>query len=296
MNPLTILVASIVFFQPLNLLMAQDNSSVHQGPTLQNDELGFLREQNNQWILPFVKDFFLQDALIYTLFGSKPMTLIQITNMSKEESLKSWKMVLDDLDHKYKSLLLKKIDIECRSATVENFTKWIEFKKKYPNSVFLFRTSPPTDDNKYIMVTIANVIQLAWIMQKNYDLFVRETGIKFDSVNEAKDFENKTSIFWEKVLSNAYLLGILYGYGEKNAYFYSKEMHHSNFPSCLVHKPNEVSEFSLQSLNIPNFRSFELPFTEDPVVRHYLRERENIQNKLKDKDICLEVLKIILAN
>lgn len=261
-----------------------------------------LAPEDEVWMNEFVDDFFLNNTMIYSLFGTKPMSGVVICKASENECIKSWEPHLVSLNQIEKSEFLKKLHEYCGSDNFyKNYQKWLEWKKKRTSALFLFRTSV-SKSKHYLLVDMINTRETLWLLKKNYELFSKETGMEFDPLTVVFDFEND-SAFWSKVFSNSYLMGILYGFGERNAYFFSlyikndplngvNRKQHPLFDSnaSKTELKKNCSENAIESLGIPNFRSFNMALGEDPIITHFKMERESIQNFLKNKNVTKEVL------
>src|SRR5690606_29620768 len=123
--------------------------------------------------------------------------------------------------------------------------------------------------------------------------------MEFDPMAVCFDFENLDSPFWKQVFANSYLQGILYGFGERNAYFFSLREECSQqeaqiklqdyphlFAAQAARSPlqDEPDQKTLKDLMIPNFTCFTVPLERDSAVINFERERAMIIRELSDKD------------
>lgn len=256
--------------------------------------------EDKAWIEKFFKDFFLEAPVIYTIFGTKPMSCITINKATKNEWIEASKPYWKNLPEKRKKKALNELENYCETYDLyENWDKWISWKKNYPNSPFLFRKQS-TEFDKIFNVYIINAKEVLWSLQKNYLTFSQELGSTFDPLEVTLDFENSQSNFWDQVLSNHLLQGILFGFGEKNSYFFSREMKDKEKIECLLDKrlslrnqlgKNKNEEIFIQRMRLPSFRSYEDPYREDPIIIKYKKERKLIQKYLKGKNLFEELLK-----
>lgn len=173
--------------------------------------------------------------------------------------------------------------------------KWMNWRKNHPTPGFLFRKQP-TDSRNLFNVNMINIREAVWTLEKYYELFQRELKMEFDPLEVIMEFEKEESNFWNAVFSNDYLLGILYGFGERNSFFFSKEINmkqktdrdeflFASFPVPKDPKKSPIGEFSL-----PVFRSYEINQKEDPILKQFKEERQQIKQLLKGKDPFQEVL------
>lgn len=75
------------------------------------------------------------------------------------------------------------------------------------------------DESKFAKIFFVNINKTILILKKHYSLFKKITEMDFDQKNIVYEIEGP-SIFWEKVFSSAELVGLLYGFGEKNVLFF----------------------------------------------------------------------------
>lgn len=264
-----------------------------------------LRADDRVWMSEFIEEVFLDGAMLYTLFGTKPMSGITICIATEEECIATCQHHLNTLSEVEKDKLLAEIHASCVNDTsYKNFQNWLDWKKNYKHPSFLFRATL-SDCKHYLLVDMLNVQEAVWILKKHYEIFYTEIGSNFDPITAALDFENPKSMFWEKVFSNHYLTGILYGFGERNAYFFSIFVRQLNEnvskDSCLtlnshlniLQDPCEV--ITKENLNIPCYRSFYSQLSEDPVTTNFKKEKVLIEDMLKDKDLTVEILRRIFG-
>lgn len=256
------------------------------------------------WLNKFIQEFFSTDEMVFTLFGSKPMAGRTICLATEEESQRVYEQLIKGFTEDKKLEVYKNLHEYYEDFDLDvNFNKWMERRKKDRLSPFLFR-STYSENKKYIHIEMINIREAAWTLEKNYAVFQREVGTAFNPVEVVMDFENPDSPFWKKALTNHYLLGILYGFGERNAYFFSarhnykeergitKEQHplFATEPDIyLRHGFNE--DGSIEYLAVPGFKSFKVALGEDPVVSQFKKEREVIIEQLRGKNFVEEVLK-----
>jgi hypothetical protein len=193
--------------------------------------------------------------------------------------------------------LLNEVKIRYEEYDIyENWEKWASWKKKNIKSMFQFSLRP-TKDPHFFMAYIINTEEVIRTLQEYHDLFRKELKMEFDPKSAVLEFEDLSSIFWKKVLSNHYLCGILYGYGERNSYFFSYEMAHKNsFVKKSKPSPVNFHDVTMDNIKLPAFTSYSEAFEEDPITIKYKKERENIQAYLKDKNFLEEVLKKLSRN
>jgi len=265
-----------------------------------NVETTKILEEDEIWMNKFFKDFFLETPAIYTLFGSKPMSMVTIVSATEKEwinsSMEHWKNLQDS----EKDCLLQEIKDYVKTYDLDvNWEKWINWHKKHPQSNFLFLTQK-TDSNHLFNAYVINVKSIESILQKHYNLFSKTLKMEFNPLDVALDFENPNSNFWTKVFSNPLLEGILFGYGKHNASLFFQEFEDREkkarvFDACSSVEI-ENSETSQQNIELPLFRSYHKVSNEDPIVKNYKIEREKIKKRLNGKIFEKEVLNMFYAN
>jgi hypothetical protein len=261
----------------------------------------YISAADEKWMSKFFTDFFLEGSAIYTLFGTKPMSQTTLIDASEEEWINSATPYLDKEGEERKKEIESKIRDHYRNYDLSaNWEKWMEWRKTWPHSPFLYRKEQVPGSKILFSAHIINVPEVAWILEKHYPLFSRELNMEFDPLDATLEFEDPHSVFWNKTFANHLLQGILYGYGERNAYFFSRQFaKHKKyihpFDECMLGAgssiKNEPQEGSLEKLQLPLFRSYSPLYGQDPIITKYEKERETIQKRLKGKNFTEEVLK-----
>ena len=128
-------------------------------------------------------------------------------------------------------------------------------------------------------------------MKKHYESFSQITGLSFDPSYIIEEMSDNNSVFWEKALQSHYLMGLLYGFGERNAFFFDWGAQHGVFPHAQKTSDQElignIAHVSYSDLKLPLFGVYTL---NDPVIKTYKKEREFIQKQLRRKDFMKTVL------
>lgn len=263
--------------------------------------------EDQTWISKFMHDYFLDSSTVYVLFGSKPMAFTPITNASEEEWLKGVERFLVDKTEEEKSRAYKKVREDFEEYDLNtNWEKWVTWHKNCRHSPFLFariKTDIPQIDLGYII----NIREVAWTLHKHYDLFERELDTQFDPIAMTLNFENASnSPFWQTVLSNDLLSGILFGYGERNAYFFSKDLtlgkrHNQNplFASTTttsLEKRSYIDDKVQKLITLPGFRSYAVPYGEDPIIEKYKTERQQILAEINERNFSYKALSKFIQN
>jgi hypothetical protein len=234
------------------------------------------------WLEKFFKDLLLEESGIYTLWGTKPITAFEMCLYTPEELKKIQEKSLRGT--KQETVVFRDYNFP------ENWKKWEEISDRYNVQKYMLFKKDNPDDPKLPMIFFVNILEAALTIQNNYHLFRKEVGYDFDSLDEVFDIENPDSKFWEKVFNNSKLMGILYGFGIKNAScfhwkfrkrqkknpFFLKALHY-RFSDTLLH-PN-LSSINLFSL--PIFSSFS---DDDEILEKYKLEKKKIEKAYKNRD------------
>lgn len=240
-----------------------------------------LHHDDRLWMEKFLKDVMLGESGIYTLFGSKPMTRFPVFCYSEEDYQQAYNEMSEE--DKKNAITLTNYDLP------QNWEKWQMFQAKFPSGRYLLIKQLIPDYPKEFVLCFADLVKVALCLERHYSLFQRITHQAFDPLKETLSFKDG-SPFWDLVLSNSVLAGILYGYGERNAFcFFWKHATNDTLSPCFLdglkfHFYNHPSSIShtIANFGLPIFASFsEL---QDPMIELYKKERTEIQQLYKDKD------------
>ena len=220
------------------------------------------------------------------------MSEILLVSATEQERLETFLPYLKTLDTKDRNEFIQDIKEYSQSYDLDkNWDKWVAWKKQQGPSPFLFVKRPIDDhlSSGYII----NVQEVVWVLQKHYDVFYRELGFEFDPLSIVIEFEDLRSLFWNKVFDSHLLQGILHGYGERNAYFFSEQMKLQKEDAdqfdryCIFRGPSHREK--KESPPLPMFRSYTTS-EDDPVLVQYKEERRKIQKGLKGKNFTQVIL------
>ncbi|NGX60524.1 MAG: hypothetical protein KR126chlam3_01700 [Chlamydiae bacterium] len=258
--------------------------------------------EDRTWIEKFLKDYFLTESTMFTLFGSKPMSAISLCYATKEEWLSGYSKLIQDYPEKKKQKALTGLERYIDNYDLPiNWQRWMDWCFKNLDGSFSF-SKRTTGTKDLFCIYVLNVQEAAWILQKHYSLISRELDLEFDPLQVVLEFEDLSSSFWEKVFNNHLVQGILHGFGERNAYFFDREIRlqeindfdlemHPLFKSLGLKQDQEGK--ILNDYPLPLFRSYSSNVQEDPVFLKYKRERAEIKKILGSKnptDIILHQL------
>ena len=251
-------------------------------------------EEEREWMEKFFKEFFLKGASLYTLFGTKPISEEMLVCATEEDYRKGALLYIEKegIEGVEKEEILSEASKTYHEYDFDTkWAQWITYFERHPNSPFIFAKHPARSE-KVWSAHILNIQETVWTLQKHYDIFRKEVGYDFDPVSVTMDFKNEDSIFWKDVFANHLLTGIVYGFGYKNSYFFDMYINLPNNSklkdSLFYSKTQGLTEcsfvYTLDSLSLPGFRSFILPFNDDPVLEKYKSEREIIKSKLNNSN------------
>lgn len=238
-----------------------------------------LTADEKTWMEPFFRGIMLQNQAIYTLWGSKPMTMISIET---EEDAQS------DGVQSFKKDKKNRIVFE-DYRLLQNWEKWQKVKSHFPLNRYAFFKRGDSKDSKQATFYFADLTKVALVLQENYNTFKRELGLDFDPLNESFSMEHGSK-FWDKAFDHPALLGLLLGYGIKNSFcfqwkYYSLAGIHEKLAESLVFRFSDKPQggkATFDKLSLPIFASFSEG--EDEVIEKYKREREVIKEIYEDKD------------
>lgn len=238
-----------------------------------------LAAEEKSWMEPFFRGIMLQHNAIYTLYGSKPMTIVSI-DINEE--------VQGDDSQRSKQEKKKRIIFE-NYHLLQNWENWEKVKARFHVNRYAFFKKADIANPDQAIIYFADMTKIALTLQENYDLFKRETGLDFDPLSESLSLE-QGSKFWTEVFDNSALLGMLLGYGIKNSFCFQwkygdlSDIHEKLAESLLFRfsdKP-QGGKATFDKLSLPIFASFSEG--EDEVIEKYKREREMIRSVYENKD------------
>lgn len=251
--------------------------------SLKNTETYKATPEEKAWMEPFFKGIMLQNQAIYTLCGSKPLTMIPLENLQSDVKSKKNRIVMEDYH------------------LSENWENWEKVKSKFHLRRFAFFKKADAENPTQSTIYFADLTKIALLLQENYAHFKRETGLDFHPLAESLALE-KGSEFWNKAFESPALVGLLLGYGMKNSFCF--QWKYCNLPSTHEKFADSILfQFSDQphsgkatfdKLPLPIFASF--AEGEDEVVERYKRERKLIQETYDEKDfLTLTIQKLTQA-
>lgn len=239
-----------------------------------------LTVEEREWMGKFFKDIMLEEGAIFTLCGSKPLTIIPVSLYSDEEMQAFFDQMSDE--EKKNAVIVEDYDLP------QNWEKWERIHDRFPTTKFLFFKKEDIDCDKVVYIYFVNILETIKVLKENYTVFRQETGLDFDPHHEVFDME-KGSEFWDQAHNNSVLMGLLYGFGPKNSFcFRDKYKGHDEADKpaqSLDSYFSDVHNFGTASVTnfpLPIFASFS--DSKDEVIERYKMERVEIQKEYERHD------------
>lgn len=215
---------------------------------------------------------------VYVLLGSKPMIEFGIDPLPNEEEKKVIYEAKSELFRKHIPLTTFHPNREdCRKL----WEDWKGLTAYCVSSSFLFLEC---ENHGYgFFIHIPKTVEILKTYQADFEQVI---GSPIDPETLVYQFGNDKNPQWRKILSSHYLMGLLYGFGEKNALNFARESRRrKHFPTR-----HRASIGNVPPLPFPGFISYESP---DPQVEKYEKEREMILEFFKDKDFTETTLRLL---
>ena len=254
-----------------------------------------IEPQEKKWLEKFFSDIMLQESGIYSLLGSKPLTMI-VLDLTPEEKIRE---IVDQMSEEEKKEF---ISWDTHYDLPENWQKWEKISSRYPIRNYLLFKKSRKDDPLFEDIYFINIRETAFVIEENYDLFKRFIIDDFDPLEVVFEIGDERSTFWNTVVHNSTLLGILFGFGRKNSQCFDWKywsLPENNEPmrsftdslrSTFSSNIKDFKTISIGHFGLPCFASFS-PKGKDEVIKKYENERKMIQKHYKKKDFVIETLK-----
>lgn len=258
----------------------------------------------------FLENVMIRENGIYTLLGSKPITTFRVKNenflQSMEEIFSEYKRLIDSNPSFEGKLSFADYETSINHAKKMKHLKyeelWICWVQAYGNKesekyLFFSKKSAHADGNEGFFVNIPMTI---YTLSMHQELFQKRIGITFDPQQVVKEISSEHSEFWKKVFKDHFLVGILLGYGKKNAFIWELENQSTEILRCeannLIIKDSEYSKIlvkeniTISDLLIPFFISYSLY---DPEIETYQQERKHIINMISQTHFSSQILELL---
>lgn len=239
----------------------------------------------------FLRHAMIREFGFYTLLGTKPVTAIILVPMIDEDEKKE--LIKEETEEFKRHVSLKKYQPSKEQAK-KLWHDWEKIQSKYVSKQFFFRL-----DEEWGGILFVNIPSVMFVMDKYRNEFSEVFGENFDLQNAAHVIGNIDEPGWQKIKNNHFLLGLLFGFGEMNAKYFSMEQagqqHPLRRPSLelvgMVMRGAQTLE--VKDLDIPGFISYHL---HDPVEEHFKQEREKIIALYEGKDFLKLTLRYLGGN
>lgn len=229
------------------------------------------------------RQIMIYDHGIYTLWGSKPITFIEIPDFSQIE-IDEWLASLSKEERK-NSLLKAELNLK------GGWCKWKQVSSQFLMKKYMLFESDLFGAYDEPVIVFVNILKTATVIQDNYEIFRQKVGFDFHPLEVTLDIQNNSSPFWKAVFhKHSDLMGLVLGFGKENStIFHWKYFDHPSacdaFCEGLSSRgTNEHTGYiapTIEDLELPSFAYFD---TNNEVKEKYEREREKIQKIYKNKD------------
>lgn len=236
----------------------------------------------------FFRDVMLDEHAIYTLCGTKPITTMPIYYYTDEEVDEYYAQMTEE--EIATAVIVEDYDLS------ENWEKWEKIRSQFPLSRYFFFKRDDPEDSRFAFLVFVDVAATVKMLQENYSVFCQETGMDFDPQQVVFEME-AGSEFWDKTFDNCLLVGLLYGFGLKNAYsFRDKYKDVSQINESLSSYASDEPTFrtaTIEHFSLPIFASFS--GEKDEVIEKYKKEKADIQKIYQGQDFLELTLQKMLA-
>ena len=261
-------------------------------PILANAKELIVAPEDKARVELFLKHVLIEERGIYTLLGSKPMsafTYIPIIDEREKRELYSMQT----------KQFRKHISFAKFRPTREDARKlWNDWKKveqKYLGDQFLIQ-----EDEDFGGGFLMNILSVTYILKKYYKDFEKIVKEPFDPAKVVYRIGDGLDPLWKKIKKNHYLLGLLFGFGEKNARYFNweqkKKIHYPQRRSSCFSPAGSglpAHELTIEDLDLPTFVSYQVI---DEQVERYRMERNRCIELFKGKDFCEFAVSILKGN
>jgi hypothetical protein len=223
----------------------------------------------------FFEELLLEHGGAYTLFGSKPITIEELYEPS-EDTLKQVNQYLQEHPEIESVMVDRHLE--------EGWNEWKKMKSITLSQNYVLKDMQLGESRILIFANIPNTIE---ILKKHYADFKQAINHDFIPVQLIGELKKGKLESWRKILLNRKTLGILTGYGYRNASLFA------SCPSDILSKaePSENNDPRLPAECVLNNKPFRIPLfvmldEEESkfLLQRYKREREAIKQKYAGKN------------
>ncbi len=247
-------------------------------------------KEDREVVDDFLRYMAISELGIYTVLGSKPVTEFHIPQIQPEDELRARYDVLPK--NFRKKVSFEKFNTNTQiEELLQICSKWIQIQHKYIGEHFTIHF-----DEELHSGVLVNLPLAIYILKEHYQAFSKVLGTDFDPLVVSREIGKSSSSSWKAIKSkgNSYLMGLLFGFGEKNSKFFQWETEKRiSFPFRAASynppwlKKRAFSRYvigeKIKNLGIPQFVIYQ-PI--DEVVERYLVEKERIMQIYKGEDFA----------
>jgi len=241
-----------------------------------NNILSQLSKKEKKYIESFFFNLLLYDRGIYVLHGSKPISCSIIRFNSEYEEIKK------------------------HFPSSYQYQDWLRIKDRVPmtNYIITAKDIPAWNTPTMKEVYFVNVSNTLMVFLEYYDDFKKLYGKDFDPLEKIYEIQEEKSEFWDKILTDYYALGLIFGYGKNNSlcFVYMNKTYEAKgkYAQSILELPFNPYEnesvllddgMSYQNFGLPPYRHLRT----DAKLEQYKKEREKIYALYKNKN-PLEVI------
>lgn len=252
-----------------------------------------MTKEEHQSLEGLFSHLLFQEGGVYTLFADKPISFDIISEIPSEEK------------EEFLSTQSSHIILQNSLNFKQNWETWERVKGHFQISRYLFvKRKSPAFSSYPEAIFLVNILATASILNKYYSLFKEVAGFDFEPIDIVFEIENNGSLFWEKVLNNHKLLGILLGFGKDNATLFEKLLKYEQrvgdkkqkksffFQSLAEQNPgsNSLSSFWDLFFPLPSFSCYS-ESESIRLIKKYEKQRNRIRKIYKRKDLVNVSLK-----
>lgn len=247
---------------------------------------------------------------IYTLFGVKPITFFHLeedNTIDREKELEDFLQYPVKIQKKYRkiktleyremlSYMKKKYSKEAvffgerQDKLLWNF--WYANWEKYTGERYFFLFE---EDCEYGNLFV-NTNEVIYNLYQYYDQYKEVIESDFSPETVIKELKQGPSNFWDQVFSSDYLVGLLFGYGEKSACLFKLqnkgEAQDTSYTIDLKKNGENLNTVYLkvEDLAIPPFKVFSMY---DEQLAIFQRERNRIIDFYSGEDFLFRTLYLL---
>lgn len=241
---------------------------------------------------------------IYTLFGIKPVTEVDAQYIPPTEEQR--REIYEGLSSQEKEDTPYDSFIVSSPWGVSTKTQWKAFKRELRKlklqEHFFLENRYNYEDDEFNSILFVHEPSLIRILERYHSQFAIGTGEDFNPIDKVRELKNGGSKFWDKIFKekNHYLMGIVFGFGEKNSKYFQLEtdgdemIRQQRVDHTTLDEVRNLfkDDVSVIDMCLPSFVSYPINGV-DEVVESYSKNKETIIDYMKDKDLTQEVLRIL---